>query len=97
MRRRRIIIMQLSTSFLGNQLRATRAASALNASGTMSTATRQVTTMAKKKGVRMIVTLECTEARALGKPPSRYTTEKVSKTHPNHILSTETGLFYCAE
>lgn len=38
---------------------------------------RTVTTMAKKKGVRVIVTLECTEARALGKPPSRYTTQKV--------------------
>jgi large subunit ribosomal protein L33 len=31
--------------------------------------------MAKKKG-RMIVILECTEARALGKPVSRYTTTK---------------------
>jgi large subunit ribosomal protein L33 len=31
--------------------------------------------MAKKKG-RIIITLECTEARALGKPPSRYTTTK---------------------
>ena len=33
--------------------------------------------MAKKKGVRCIVTLECTEARGLGQTPSRYTTQKV--------------------
>jgi large subunit ribosomal protein L33 len=34
--------------------------------------------MAKKGGkdVRVIVTLECTEARELGKTPSRYTTTK---------------------
>ena len=31
--------------------------------------------MAKKSG-RIIVTLECTEARAQGKPVSRYTTTK---------------------
>ena len=41
------------------------------------TATRQVTTMAKKKGVRIIVTMECTEARGEGNTPSRYTTQKV--------------------
>lgn len=41
------------------------------------TAFRQVTTMAKKKGVRLIVTLECTEARAEGGTPSRYVTQKV--------------------
>jgi len=29
-----------------------------------------------KKGVRVMVTLECTEARKEGKPPSRYTTTK---------------------
>lgn len=29
------------------------------------------------QGVRMIVTLECTEARAEGNTPSRYTTQKV--------------------
>jgi hypothetical protein len=32
---------------------------------------------AKKKGVRLIVTLECTEARAEGATPSRYVTQKV--------------------
>lgn len=29
-----------------------------------------------KKNARIIVTLECTEARAAGQPPSRYTTTK---------------------
>ncbi len=29
-----------------------------------------------KKNARIIVTLECTEARAAGTPPSRYTTKK---------------------
>ena len=32
--------------------------------------------MAKKKGSRIKITLECTEARAEGKPPSRYITTK---------------------
>ena len=40
-------------------------------------APRQVTSMAKKKGVRCIVTLECTEARQEGGTPSRYVTQKV--------------------
>ena len=39
-------------------------------------APRQVTVCAKKKGIRCIVTLECTEARGLGATPSRYTTQK---------------------
>ncbi len=30
-------------------------------------------------GVRCIVTLECTEARAAGGTPSRYTTQKVQQ------------------
>jgi large subunit ribosomal protein L33 len=34
---------------------------------------------ARKKGIRLIVTLECTEARAQGETPSRYTTEKNKK------------------
>jgi len=34
---------------------------------------------AKRKGIRLIVTLECTEARGLGETPSRYTTEKNKK------------------
>ena len=41
--------------------------------------------MAKKKGVRCIVTLECTEARGLGQTPSRYTTQKVSHVSVSRI------------
>ncbi|PSC72201.1 50S ribosomal L33 [Micractinium conductrix] len=48
-------------------------------------APRQVTCMAKKKGVRMIVTLECTEARGEGATPSRYTTQKNKKNTPERM------------
>jgi large subunit ribosomal protein L33 len=37
------------------------------------------------KGNRVIVTLECTEARGLGESPSRYTTTKNKKTHPKRM------------
>jgi large subunit ribosomal protein L33 len=40
--------------------------------------------MAKKKG-RMIVILECTEARALGKPVSRYVTTKNKTKTPGRL------------
>lgn len=40
--------------------------------------------MAKKGKVR-IITLECTEARAAGVPPSRYTTKKNTQTHPERL------------
>lgn len=40
--------------------------------------------MAKKKG-KKIITLECTEARKEGKPPSRYTTRKNTQTHPERL------------
>ena len=40
--------------------------------------------MAKKKG-KKIVTLECTEARKEGKPPSRYTTRKNAQVHPERL------------
>lgn len=33
----------------------------------------------KKKEARQVITLECTEARALGLPPSRYSTTKNKK------------------
>ncbi len=33
----------------------------------------------KKKEARQVITLECTEARALGKSPSRYSTMKNKK------------------
>ncbi|MAM02799.1 MAG: 50S ribosomal protein L33 [Myxococcales bacterium] len=38
-----------------------------------------------KKGNRVIVTLECTEAREIGASPSRYTTTKNKKTTPARI------------
>ncbi len=34
---------------------------------------------------REIITLECTEARKLGKPPSRYTTTKNKKTKTERL------------
>jgi len=41
--------------------------------------------MAKKKGVRIIVTLECTEARGLGETPSRYCTQKNRRNTPERL------------
>ena len=38
-------------------------------------------------GIRCIVTLECTEARKLGKTPSRYTTQKASVSQVELLLS----------
>jgi large subunit ribosomal protein L33 len=38
-----------------------------------------------KKGARVIVTLECTEARKEGRSPSRYTTTKNKKTTPDRL------------
>ncbi|MEC9073520.1 MAG: 50S ribosomal protein L33 [Myxococcota bacterium] len=38
-----------------------------------------------KKGNRVIVTLECTEAREIGASPSRYTTMKNKKNTPKRI------------
>eukprot|EP00798_Chlamydomonas_sp_ICE-L_P021066 gene21066-27946_t len=49
------------------------------------TAFRQVTSMAKKKGIRIIVTLECTEAKAAGETPSRYCTQKNRKNTPERL------------
>jgi large subunit ribosomal protein L33 len=40
--------------------------------------------MAKKGKVR-IITIECTEARKEGKPPSRYATKKNTQTHPERL------------
>lgn len=61
--------MQLRSSFVGTaQIRAARPAMPSSVS---SGATRSVTCMAKKKGIRVIVTLECTEARGEGATPSR--------------------------
>jgi len=38
-----------------------------------------------KKEQRIIVTLECTEAKALGKPASRYTTMKNRQNTPERL------------
>ena len=37
------------------------------------------------KGPRVIITLECTEARKEGASPSRYTTTKNKKTTPERL------------
>ena len=39
----------------------------------------------KKKKARQVITLECTEARALGKSPSRYSTMKNKKNTPKRL------------
>jgi large subunit ribosomal protein L33 len=39
----------------------------------------------KKKDARQVVTLECTEARTLGKSPSRYSTMKNKKNTPKRL------------
>jgi large subunit ribosomal protein L33 len=41
--------------------------------------------MARKKGVRIIVTLECTEARGEGATPSRYCTQKNRRNTPERL------------
>ncbi|PIR23884.1 MAG: 50S ribosomal protein L33 [Deltaproteobacteria bacterium CG11_big_fil_rev_8_21_14_0_20_45_16] len=38
-----------------------------------------------KKGKKRIITLECTEAKAEGKPTSRYTTTKNPTNIPNRL------------
>ena len=41
--------------------------------------------MAKKNVARQVIHLECTEARALGETPSRYTTTTNKKNTPGRI------------
>jgi large subunit ribosomal protein L33 len=42
--------------------------------------------MAKKKtDARIIITVECTEARKEGKPPSRYSTTKNRRNTPDRL------------
>jgi len=41
--------------------------------------------MAKKNVARQVIHLECTEARALGETPSRYTTMKNKKNTPARL------------
>ena len=43
----------------------------------------------KKKEARQVITLECTEARALGKSPSRYSTMKNKKNTPKRLEAQE--------
>ncbi len=38
-----------------------------------------------KKGARVQITIECTEARKLGKSPSRYRTSKNKQQHPERL------------
>lgn len=62
--------LNLRSAFLGKA--SVRAASPMASKPAgSSNATRSVTAMAKKKGIRVIVTLECTEARSEGGTPSR--------------------------
>jgi large subunit ribosomal protein L33 len=71
----------VNNPFLGNRMTYRVAA----APAPSSTAFRQVTTMAKKKGVRIIVTLECTESRSAGATPSRYCTQKNRRNTPERL------------
>ena len=41
--------------------------------------------MPQIKGKRVVITLECTEARALGMPPSRYMTTKNKSTQTGRL------------
>ena len=41
--------------------------------------------MPQIKGKRIVVTLECTEAKAAGKPASRYMTTKNKTNSPNRL------------
>ena len=64
------LTLNLRSAFLGKA--SVRAASPMTSKPAGSNnATRSVTAMAKKKGIRVIVTLECTEARSEGGTPSR--------------------------
>ena len=80
--------MQLTSAFLGSKL-VCRTAPAVQVS---KDAPRQVTCMAKKKGVRCIVTLECTEAKGEGATPSRYTTQKVKHTRLDSFIGAHSPL-----
>lgn len=59
--------MQLRSAFLGTQ----RFVASTPVNKPQGLGSRSVTCMAKKKGIRLIVTLECTEARQEGGTPSR--------------------------
>ncbi|KAG2433371.1 hypothetical protein HXX76_008432 [Chlamydomonas incerta] len=71
----------LSNPMMGNKMSYRVSAAPVPAT----TAVREVTTMAKKKGVRLIVTIECTESKAAGATPSRYCTQKNRKNTPERL------------
>ena len=74
----------LANPFLGSRMSYRVAAPAPSSSGA-GAGSRAVVTMAKKKGVRLIVTIECTEAKAEGGTPSRYVTQKNRKNTPERL------------
>merc|ERR1711971_722032 len=79
------ILYYMMNNFLGNINRSTNFSYGIAEpySGTISH--RKFTSMAKKKGIRLIVTLECTEAKSEGGTPSRYTTQKNKKNSPGRL------------
>lgn len=89
-------VFRTQSSALSNPLFGSRISYRIAApSAPSTTAFRQVTAMAKKKGVRLIVTLECTEAKATGATPSRYTTQKVSPCTPClHSIPISASIFH---
>mmetsp|Transcript_36719 Transcript_36719/g.115626 ORF Transcript_36719/g.115626 Transcript_36719/m.115626 type:complete len:104 (-) Transcript_36719:413-724(-) len=57
-----------------------------SASGPAGEGVRSVTCMAKKKGIRVVIQVECTEQKAAGvKGISRYTTEKNRRNTPARL------------
>jgi large subunit ribosomal protein L33 len=46
-----------------------------------------------KKGARVIITLECTEAKKEGKPASRYSTTKNKQNTPDRLEITKYNPF----
>ncbi|GFR52629.1 hypothetical protein Agub_g15219 [Astrephomene gubernaculifera] len=71
----------VSNPFMGNKM----SYRVVAAPAPSTTAFRSVATMAKKKGVRLIVTIECTEAKGQGATPSRYVTQKNRKNTPERL------------
>ncbi|CAG9463271.1 unnamed protein product [Pedinophyceae sp. YPF-701] len=74
--------MLSAKSFVGS---ATPLRAAVPSGASQAVNRRCVTAMAKKKGIRVIITLECTEAKEAGATPSRYTTQKSRKNTPDRL------------
>eukprot|EP00469_Lotharella_globosa_P012761 CAMPEP_0167773648 /NCGR_PEP_ID=MMETSP0111_2-20121227/1550_1 /TAXON_ID=91324 /ORGANISM="Lotharella globosa, Strain CCCM811" /LENGTH=138 /DNA_ID=CAMNT_0007663335 /DNA_START=22 /DNA_END=438 /DNA_ORIENTATION=+ len=70
---------------LGHGLTRGAMTSRVTPSFTRSMAPRSTAVHASKKGDRLMVTLECTEAREAGKIASRYTTVKNRKNTPDRM------------